>query len=120
VGKKITSEVTGSYYVVARGRRFDIFWIYADVNKFLFEVNGVVGSLFKVCDSYSEAHLYLKEHFVKEHSTPLNIAGTDSPASFPEGGSSSPPAPPEEKRSNLFKASMLDLRGRRVKGVQMF
>jgi hypothetical protein len=31
--------------------------VYADVTKFLFEVNGVVGSLFKVCESYSEARL---------------------------------------------------------------
>jgi hypothetical protein len=56
--KVVTSEVTGPYYAVARGRRFDSFGIYADVSKFLFEVNGVVGSLFKVCESYSEAHLY--------------------------------------------------------------
>jgi hypothetical protein len=59
-GKFITSEVTGPYYAVTRGRRFDSFGIYADVNKFLFEVNGVVGSLFKVCESYSKSHLYLK------------------------------------------------------------
>jgi hypothetical protein len=51
------------------------------VSKFIFEVNGVVGSLFKVCESYSEAHLYLKENFVKEHPAPLN-----SPPLFPEGG----------------------------------
>jgi phage terminase large subunit-like protein len=30
--KFVTSEVTGSYYAVARGRRFDSFGIYADVN----------------------------------------------------------------------------------------
>jgi viroplasmin and RNaseH domain-containing protein len=62
--------VTGVYYAVARGRKFDSSGIYADVNKFLPEVNGVVGLLFKVCESYSEAHLYLKEHFVKEHPSP--------------------------------------------------
>jgi hypothetical protein len=45
---------------VARGRRFDSLGIYADVNKFLFEVNGTGGSLFKVCESYSKARLYLK------------------------------------------------------------
>jgi hypothetical protein len=45
--KLVTSEVIGSYYAVARGRRFDSFGIYADVSKFLFEVN-VVGSLFKM------------------------------------------------------------------------
>jgi hypothetical protein len=104
-----TSEVTGSYYAVARGRRFDSFGIYADVNRFLFEVNGVVGSLFKVCESYSEAHLNLKEHFMKYHPPPLDVTETDSPPSFPKGGSSSPPAAPEEKRSYLFKASMLYL-----------
>jgi hypothetical protein len=47
--KNVTSEVDEPYYAVARGRRFDSFGIYADVRNFLFEVNGVVGSLFKVC-----------------------------------------------------------------------
>jgi hypothetical protein len=88
------------------------------VNKFLFEVNGVVGSLFKVCESYSEDHLYLKEHFVKEDPVPLDVAATDSPPSLPEGGLLSPPVPPEEKRSDLFKASMLDIGGRSVIGDQ--
>jgi hypothetical protein len=58
--KVVTSEVTRDYYAVAQGRKFDSFGIYADVKEFLLEVNGVVGSLFKVCESYSEAHLYLK------------------------------------------------------------
>jgi hypothetical protein len=48
----VTSEVTGSYYVVARGKWLSSFGIYADVNEFLLEVNGVVGYLFKVCESY--------------------------------------------------------------------
>jgi hypothetical protein len=116
-----TSELTGPYYAVARGRRFDSFGIYADVIKFPFEVNGVVGSLFKVCEYYSEAHLYLKEHFVKKHPAPApsSIAATDSPPSFPKGGSSSPSAPPPgEKRSDIFKASMLYLGGRIVIGYQ--
>jgi hypothetical protein len=95
--------------------------IYADVIKFLLEVNGVVGSLFKVCESYSKAHLYLKEHFVKDHPAPSNVATTDSPPSLPEGGSSSPPPPPPGgNRSDLVKASMLDRRAqcyrRSVKG----
>jgi hypothetical protein len=97
--KFVTSEVTGSYHAVARGRRFDSFGIYADVNKLIFEVNGVVGSLFKVCEPYFESHLYLKEHFVKEHPTPLNVVPTDSLASFPEGGSSSPPVPQRKKEA---------------------
>jgi hypothetical protein len=109
-----TSEVTGDYYAVARGSRFDSFGIYADVNKFLLEVNGMVGSLFKVCESYSESHLYLKEHLVREHPAPSNVAATDSPPSFAEGASSSPSVPSGEKRSDLFKASMLDLGGRSV------
>jgi hypothetical protein len=88
------------------------------VNKFLLEVNGVVGSLFKVCESYSEAHLYLKEHFVKEHPTPSNVVATDSPPSFTEVASSSPSAPSGGNRSDLFKASMLDLGGRSVTGDQ--
>jgi hypothetical protein len=116
--KYFTSEVTGAYYAVARGRRFDSFGIYADVHKFLLEVNGVVGSLFKVRESYSEAHLYLKEHFIKEHPTPSTVAATDSPPLSPEVGSLSPPAPPGEKRSNIFKASMLDLGGRSMTGYQ--
>jgi hypothetical protein len=76
--KCVTSEVTGAYYAVTRGRRFDKFGIYADVNKFLLQVNGVVGSLLKVCESHSEFHLYLKEHFVREHPAPSNVALTDS------------------------------------------
>jgi hypothetical protein len=88
------------------------------VSKFLFEVNGVVASLFKVCESYSEAHLYLKEIFVKEHPAPLKVTAINSPPSFPEGVFSSPPVPTEKKRSNLFKASMLDLGGRSVIGDQ--
>jgi hypothetical protein len=92
--KFVTSEVTGSYYAVDRGRRFDSFGIYAEVKKFLFEVNGVDGSLFKICESYSEVHLYLKEHFVKEDPLPLDVAATDSPPSFPEGGFIVPTRPP--------------------------
>jgi hypothetical protein len=53
----VASEVNGSYYAIAQGKGFGSFGIYADVNKFLFEVNGLVGSLFKVCESYSEARL---------------------------------------------------------------
>jgi hypothetical protein len=116
--KCVTSEVTGSYYAIARGKGFDRFGTYADVNKFLFEVSGVVGSLFNVCESYSEAHLYLKEHLVTEDPVPLDVAETDSPPSLPEGGLSFPPIPLEEKRSDLFKASMLDLGGRSVIGDQ--
>jgi hypothetical protein len=57
-------------YVVARGKWFSSFGIYADVTKFLLEVNEVVGSLFKVCESYSEARLYLREYYVKEKGGP--------------------------------------------------
>jgi viroplasmin and RNaseH domain-containing protein len=83
----VASEVTGSYYAVARGKWFSSFGIYADVNKFLLEVIGVVGSLFKVCESYPEAHLYLREHFVKEkeESIPQYIDPTGCPPSPPEG-----------------------------------
>jgi hypothetical protein len=88
------------------------------VNKFLLEVNGMVGSLFKVCESYSEAHLYLNEHFIKEHPAPSNVTPTDYPPSFPEVASSSLFVPPGEKRSDLFKASMLDLGGHIVTGDQ--
>jgi hypothetical protein len=88
------------------------------VNKFLIEVNGVVGSLFKVCDSYSKSHLYLKENFVQDHPAPSNVAATDSPSSFTKVASSSPSVPPGEKRSDLFKDSMLDLGGRIVTGYQ--
>jgi hypothetical protein len=99
--KFVTSEVTGAYYAVARGRRFDSFGIYADVNKFLLEVNVVVGSLFKVCESYSEAHIYLKEHFVKEHPAPWNAAATNSPPSFLRWALR-PHPPPQEKREAIY------------------
>jgi hypothetical protein len=99
LGKNVTSEVTGSYYAVARGRRFDSFGIYADVNKFLLEVNGVVGSLFKVCESYSEAHLHLKEHFIQDHPAPSNVASTDSPPSLTKVAFSSPSAPPGKREA---------------------
>jgi hypothetical protein len=88
------------------------------VNKFLFKVNWVVGSLFKVCESYSKDHLYLRAYFVKEDPVPPDVAPTDSAPSLPKGGISSPPVPPEDKRSDLFKASMLDLGGRSVIGYQ--
>jgi hypothetical protein len=96
--KFVASEFTGSYYAIALGKWFGSFGIYADVNKFLFEVNGVVGSLLKVCESYSEAHLYLKDHLMKEDPVPLDVAAADSPPSLPEG--------------------MLDIGGRSVIGNQ--
>jgi hypothetical protein len=34
--KSVKSEITGSYYAVSQGGRFDSFGIYAGVNKFLF------------------------------------------------------------------------------------
>jgi hypothetical protein len=37
----LASELSGSYYAVAQGRNSGSFWIYADVEKFLIEVNGV-------------------------------------------------------------------------------
>jgi hypothetical protein len=55
---------------------------------------------------------------VKEDPTPLDVAVTDSPPSFPEGGLSSPPIHPEVKRRDLFKSSMLDLGGSSVIGDQ--
>jgi hypothetical protein len=85
------------------------------VNNFLLGVNGVVGSLFKVCESYSESHLYLKEHFFRDHPVPSNVASTDPPPSFTKVASS---PPPRGKRSDIFKASMLDLGGRSVTGDQ--
>jgi hypothetical protein len=109
-----------SLYLIKRSPKEEDLTVlgYADVSKILSEVNGVVGLLFKVCESYYEAHLYLKEHFRKDHPIPLNVAAADSPFSFPEVGSSSPPFPPEEKRSDLFKASKLDVGGRSVIGEQ--
>jgi hypothetical protein len=103
----VTSEVTGSYYVVARGRKFESSRIYSDANKFLLEVNGVVGSLFKVCEFYYEAHLYLKGHLVPDHPVPSSVASTDSNPSFTKVASS--PAPPPGgggKRSDICKSSM--------------
>jgi hypothetical protein len=88
MGKNVAPEVTGSYYAVARKKRFSSFGIYADVNKFILEVNGVVGALYKLCESYSETRLYLRKQFMeeKEDPAPQDIAPTDSPPSLPEGG----------------------------------
>jgi hypothetical protein len=94
--KFVTSEVTGYYYAVARGRIFDSFGIYADVKKFLFEVNWVVGSLFKLCESYSKAHLYLKEHFMKEH--PALLRPIPLPRS-PKGALRPRPSPQRRKEA---------------------
>jgi hypothetical protein len=91
--KFVASEVTRIYYTIAQGRRSDSLGIYADLSKFLLEVNCVVGSIFKLCQYYSKAHLYLKEIFVKEHPTPSNVAATDSPPSFPKGDLRPRPSP---------------------------
>jgi hypothetical protein len=77
--------------------------ICVNVNKFLFEFNGVVGSLFKVCESYSEAHLYLKEHFVKEDPIPLDVDPTDSPRRLPEGGGYHPSRTPRGEKKRYFQ-----------------
>jgi hypothetical protein len=87
--KCLATEVKGSYYDVARGNGVGSFRIYADVEKFLMEVNGVVVALFKVYESYSGAHLYLEEPFTKETDDPI-FMGTDprgSPSPPPKGGS---------------------------------
>jgi hypothetical protein len=60
----------------------------------------------------------LKEHFVKEDPTPSDVTATDSPPSLPEGVYHPLPSPMEEKISDLFKASMLDLGKRSVIGDQ--
>jgi hypothetical protein len=39
------------------------------------ETYGVVGALFKVCESYSEACLYLEEHIMKEKDDPNYESG---------------------------------------------
>jgi hypothetical protein len=96
----LATEVIGSYYDVARGKGFSSFGIYVDVKEFLMEVNGVVGSLFKVCESYSEAHLYLKEHFTKATDDPIFL-GTDPrgpPSPPPKGGVAFPHPHPHPKR----------------------
>jgi hypothetical protein len=95
----VASEVTGYYYAVARGKGFDSFGIYADVHKLLFGANGLVGSLFKVCESYYEAHLYLRETFMKEYSVPLDVTPTDSPPSLPKRGYRALPYPQKRKEA---------------------
>jgi hypothetical protein len=54
----------------------------------------------------------LEEHFTKETDDPIFLS-TDPRAPPPPnpGGVASPPTRPETKRSDLFKASMLDLGG---------
>jgi hypothetical protein len=79
-----------------------------------------VGSLFKVYESYSEARLYLREKIAKEKEDPLFLS-TDSirsPPSPPEGVGIVRSHTPEEKISDLFNASMLDLVGRSMTGDQ--
>jgi hypothetical protein len=99
---------------------FDSFRIYGDVKKFLIEVNVVIGALFKVCDSYSETRLYSEEPFTKWKDDPifLDTILRGPPSSPPERGVSPPPAHPEPKRSDLFKAIMLDSEWRSVTGDQ--
>jgi hypothetical protein len=57
-------------------------------SRFLMEVNGVAGALFKVCESYSEAHLYLEERFTKEKDDPISSVPIREPPLFPaaQGG----------------------------------
>jgi hypothetical protein len=71
------------------------------VNKFLLEVNGVVGFLFKACASYSVAHLYLREIFVKEKKDPVpqDVALADFPPSLPEGAYRPLPYPLRRKEA---------------------
>jgi hypothetical protein len=83
--KFVAIEVTGSYYYVVRGKSFHSFGIYADVKKFLMEVNDVVGALFKVCESYSG-------EFHKREGRPNLPVYRVERASFlaPQGGGVSP------------------------------
>jgi hypothetical protein len=67
--KFVATEVTVSYYDVARGTSFDSFGIYADVKEFLMEVNCGVGVLFKVCKSYSEGPFIWKSISQKVRTT---------------------------------------------------
>jgi hypothetical protein len=100
--KFVASEVISSYYAVARGKGFSSLGICADVNKFLLEVNGVVASLFKVCESYSEARFYLREHYVKEKGDPVpqDVTPTHSPPPrFPRGGYRPLPYPLRRKEA---------------------
>jgi hypothetical protein len=39
------------------------------------EVDGVIGALFKVCESYSKACLYLEGHFTKDKYDPTYESG---------------------------------------------
>jgi hypothetical protein len=60
--KFLVSEVSDSYCAGAEGRNSGTLGIYADFGKFLSEVDGVVGALFKVCPTYPEVGLYLEVH----------------------------------------------------------
>jgi hypothetical protein len=58
----VVSEVSDSYYAVPEGKISGNFEIHAVVGKFLSEVDGMVGALFKLCPTYPDARLYLEVH----------------------------------------------------------
>jgi hypothetical protein len=86
----VATEVTGSYYAVSRGGSFYSLGIYADVKMFVMEVNGMVGDLFKVCESYSEARLCLEEHFTKGNYDPTGYRFERNSFLVTRGGVSPP------------------------------
>jgi hypothetical protein len=105
--KFLATEVTGYYYAVAMVNSVDIFGINADVKKFLTEVNGVVGALFKVCESHSEARLYLEDHSTNGKGISLREGLLTRHTRWKPP----PPTHPGMKKRDLFKASMLYLAG---------
>jgi hypothetical protein len=102
--KFLALEVTGSYYDVSRGKGCSSLGIYADINKCILEVNGVVGSPFKVCESYSEAHLYLREHFVKEKEDHIPEYRSDQvPSLDSQRGGNVPSRTPQGEEKRYFQ-----------------
>jgi hypothetical protein len=60
---KFTSdEIKGQYFAVAVGRNEHSFGVYADFERFKFEIEGHPTSLYQTCDSYIEAHHYLESY----------------------------------------------------------
>jgi viroplasmin and RNaseH domain-containing protein len=60
---KFTSdEIKGQYFAVSVGRNEHSFGIYAELTRFKEEIEGYPTSSYQSCESYTEAHQYLKKY----------------------------------------------------------
>jgi hypothetical protein len=68
--KFLLTEIGEHYYAVDVGKDRDIFGIYANLEKFQKETEGVIGSIYGYCESYAEAHQYLEDYLQKQKQDP--------------------------------------------------